>query len=127
MSKAPAIRPPTVIAKSAFLFPNCIISVVRRRPLYWHAIGQEAQKPGQRHRRENQKSAVRCPKSDRFLMHHKRLTIESDVRDQRSENRHQGSDNSRSLLVIGSVTRTRKGAEQFCNYRLPFFRNTRAR
>src|SRR5207253_4368565 len=82
MSKAPAIRPPTAIAKSAFLFPDCIISVVRRRPLYWHAIGQEAQKPGPRHRRENQKSAVRCPKSDRFLMHHKRLTIESDVRDQ---------------------------------------------
>ena len=25
MSKAPAIRPPTAIAKSAFLFPNCII------------------------------------------------------------------------------------------------------
>src|SRR5207253_9084589 len=85
MSKAPAIRPPTAIAKSAFLFPDCIISVVRRRPLYWHAIGQEAQKPGPRHRRENQKSAARCPKSDRFLMHHKRLTIESDVRDQRSE------------------------------------------
>jgi len=51
MSKAPAIRPPTAIAKSAFLFPNCIIWSFERRPLYWRAIDQEAQKPGQRHRR----------------------------------------------------------------------------
>src|SRR5437870_4656187 len=129
MSKAPAIRPPTVIAKSAFLFPNCIISVVRRRPLYWHAIGQEAQKPGQRHRRENQKSAVRCPKSDRFLMHHKRLTIESDVRDQRSENRHQGSDNSRSLFVIGYWISDpyAKRSRAVLQLPAPFFKNTRAR
>src|SRR5438445_6087982 len=54
-------------------FPKLHNLVVRRRPLYWRAIDQEAQKPGQGHRRENQKSAARCPKSDRFLMHHSRL------------------------------------------------------
>src|SRR6266853_1911708 len=65
-------------------FPQLHDLVVRRRPLYWRAIDEEAQKH-QRQRRENQKSEIRCPKSDRFLMHHKRLTIESDVRYQMSE------------------------------------------
>jgi len=73
-----------------------------------------------------------------------RLTIESDVRDQRSENRHQGSDNSfpvgtwrlprrrssrasawttsHSAVRNGERATKQKGAEQFCNYRLPFSR-----
>src|SRR5438477_3924960 len=43
-SKAPATRPPTVIAKSAFLFPNCMIWVVRRRLYISARLTEEAQK-----------------------------------------------------------------------------------